>query len=128
MGKAEERHINKIKIHDDPFYDEQPLNELDNDIMGSLIKATRPEINGPDFKRYTNADKNKNLPQIMEQEEAKEVKKTENKKKSKDNYAVKNHFLPSKSKKGKKKANARPRDLKEADDEVEQYMKELGLM
>jgi hypothetical protein len=66
MGKAEERDIYKVKLHADPFYDEQPINELDNDIMGSLVKSTKPEPSAPDFSRYTNNDKNKNLPQIME--------------------------------------------------------------
>jgi len=62
MGKAEERDMYKVKLHADPFYEEQPINELDNDIMKSLVNSTRPEISGPDFKRYTNADKNKNMP------------------------------------------------------------------
>ena len=42
---------------EDPFYDEQPINELDNDVMGAMIKATRPDVGGVNFKRYESGGK-----------------------------------------------------------------------
>ena len=59
MDKGEERF--KEKLPEDPFYDDQPLNELDNDVHGALVKATKPEVSVPDFKRYTNGGKEKRI-------------------------------------------------------------------
>ena len=39
------------KLNQDPLYDDLPLNELDNDILGAL-QATKPKVNVPDFNRY----------------------------------------------------------------------------
>ena len=43
-----------------PFYEDQPLNELQNDINAAL-KANGPANAAPDFKRYDIAGKNKDL-------------------------------------------------------------------
>ncbi len=49
MDKGEERFPDKP--NKDPFYDEQPLTELNIDVDKAL-QATKPEVSAPDFKRY----------------------------------------------------------------------------
>lgn len=56
----------KTKLPEDPFFDDQPLNELTNDVMAALEKGTKPERRAPDFKRFDAADKNKDLKEVME--------------------------------------------------------------
>lgn len=60
MGRlSEERPFHKVKLHEDPFYDDLPLNELDNDVLKSLasVKPGTGSASVPDFNRY---DKTKN--------------------------------------------------------------------
>ena len=88
MDKGEERF--REKLNPDPLYDEQPINELDNDIMGALEKGTKPHVAVPDFKRYTNGGKEKKLSEVVQEEESKNQKKAENQMKSKTAYSVGN--------------------------------------
>ena len=105
MSKGEQRF--KEKLNEDPFYEDQPLNELDNDVHEAL-KAVRPKIPAPDFNRYTAGDKIKNIKAVKEEIEEKEKKVTENNLKSKTTYQVKNNFKGAKKgKKGKVKMNTR---------------------
>lgn len=63
MDRGEERF--REKMNQDPFYDEQPLNELDNDIQGALERGTKPAIAVPDFNRYTNGGKEKKIKDVI---------------------------------------------------------------
>ena len=127
MDRGEERF--REKMNADPFYDEQPLNELDNDVHEAL-KAVRPKVNVPSFDRYTAGDKVKDINAVKKDEDEKDQKKTENVAKSKTAYQVKNNFKGNaKGKKGKVKMTTRkkPKEFASAEDEVNAYMKELGL-
>ena len=118
MSKGEERF--KEKLNEDPFYEDQPLNELDNDVHEAL-KAVRPKIPVPDFNRYTAGEKIKDIKAVKEDIEKKEKKVTENAQKSKTTYQVKNNFKgAAKGKKGKVKMNTRkkPKEFASAEDEV----------
>lgn len=72
MNRGEERF--KEKLNPDPFYDELPLNELDNDIDKAL-NAVRPKASVPNFDRYTAGDKSKDLNAVKREEDEKEQKK-----------------------------------------------------
>lgn len=63
MDRGEERF--RERLHEDPFYDEQPLNELTNDVTGALIKGTKPEATAVDFNRYEKAEKVKDVKQVV---------------------------------------------------------------
>ncbi len=54
----------------DPFYDEQPLTELNIDVDKAL-KATKPNVSVADFNRYekTKEKHNLDLKVVMEKEE-----------------------------------------------------------
>ena len=91
---------------EDPFYEDQPINELDNDVMGAMIKATRPDVGGVDFKRYENKGKSDTIKTVIEKNEKNQVSKKERVAAAKDRYQIKNHFAPAP--KGKKKKSAKP--------------------
>lgn len=119
--------------HEDPFYEDQPINELTNDVLAALDKGTKPEKNAPNFKRYDAAGKNQDLKTVMEVEEKKTKAQTENKQKSKEAYQVKNNFQSTeaqrkKARAAKQKKTAKPAMFKNADEEVNAYMAELGLL
>ena len=59
MDRGEERF--REKLNPDPLYEDLPLNELDNDVMAALEKATKPAISVPDFNRYTEGEKSKRI-------------------------------------------------------------------
>ena len=61
----------KTKLNEDPFYEDQPLNELTNDVLEALEKGTKPERKAPDFNRYDAGDKNKDLKEVMNIEDRK---------------------------------------------------------
>ena len=133
MDKGEERF--KERLNPDPFYDDQPINELENDVYTAMEKAIKPHVAVPDFKRYTNAGKEKNITAVVEEEEKKEKKKTENIAKAKTSYGVGTVFkgagMAAKKKKvaaAKKKQQSQPKKgIESAQDEVERYIAELGL-
>ena len=83
MDRGAERFPEKLNA--DPFYDEQPLNELDNDVHEAL-KAVRPKVNVPSFDRYIAGDKIKDINAVKDEEDKKEQKTTENLVKSKTAY------------------------------------------
>ena len=101
MDRGEERF--RERLNPDPLYDDLPLNELDNDVQGALEKAIKPAVSVPDFNRYTNGGKQKKITDVVQEEEAKTKKKTEDKAKSKNTYGVKTLFGHSKKKKAAKK-------------------------
>ena len=61
----------KEKINADPFYDDLPLNELDNDIDKAL-NAVRPKASVPNFDRYTAGDKGKDINAVKKDEDDKD--------------------------------------------------------
>jgi len=69
MDKGEERF--KERLNSDPFYDDQPINELDNDVHVALEMAIKPKIAVPDFNRYTNGGKEKKITDVVQEEEKK---------------------------------------------------------
>ena len=102
MGRGGEERF-KERLNPDPFYDDQPINELDNDVHEAL-KAVRPKVTVPDFARYTAGDKIKNINTVKQEEEEKETRTNANLAKSKTAYQVKNNFKGNaKGKKGKVK-------------------------
>ena len=105
MDKGEERF--KERLNPDPFYDDQPINELDNDVIKAMDTAVKPKVAVPDFKRYTNGGKEKKITDVVKEEEKKDKKKTENLSKAKSNCNVgqvfRNGAPPSKKKKAAKK-------------------------
>lgn len=52
----------------------------------ALVRGTKPDLQAPDFNRYAAGDKNKDLKQVMKDEEIKTKAKTENKAKAKEVY------------------------------------------
>ena len=125
MDRGAERF--KEKLNADPFYDEQPLNELDNDVDKALA-AVRPKVNVPSFDRYTNGDKGKDIKAVKEEEAVKDEKKTANLAKSKSAYQVKNNFAGNAKAKKKVKVTTKnkPKEFANAEDEVNSYLKEFG--
>lgn len=111
MDKGEDRF--KERANPDPFYDDQPINEIDNDLHGALDKAIKPQVAVPDFKRYTNGGKEKKIRDVVEEEEKKEKKVKEDATKSKTQYGVKNIFKGS-SKKKKVAAKKKPKEAFES--------------
>ena len=112
----------------DPFYDDQPINELDNDILAAF-DAIKPEPRKTNFAKQSAGDKNKDLKQVMREQDAKDRKILAAKEESKQKYTVKNNFTPRPAQKAKvaaRKLKAKP--FQSAEDEVNQYMKELGLI
>ena len=126
MDKGEERFKEKLNL--DPFYEDQPINELDNDVLKAMDKAVKPHVAVPDFKRYTNGGKEKKITEVVQEEEKKEKKTMDNKNKNKSTYGVGQVFrngAPAKKKKVAKKKKAEV--FESAQDEVERYLSELGL-
>lgn len=64
MGKAEPRFVDKLPS--DPFYDDQPLNELNNDLLGAL-NAVKAEPRKAAWAKQSAGDKNKDLKQVMKE-------------------------------------------------------------
>ena len=125
MDRGEERF--KERLNQDPFYEDQPINELDNDLHGALDKAIEPKVAVPDFNRYTNGGKEKKIADVVYEEEKKEKQKNQNKNQAKNSYDVKRVF-PGNAKK-KKKAPKKPKEaIESAQDEFDKYMAELGLL
>lgn len=65
---------------------------------------------------------------MMKQQDAKDQKLKEAKDKSKVQYKVQNNFTPKQNSKKTVKIGAKAGMFKSADEEVNQYMKELGLI
>ena len=74
---------------------------------GALEKAVKPHVAVPDFKRYTNAGKEKIIADVVQEEDKKDKKKAENVNRAKTTYGVgtvfRNGAPPSKKKKAAKK-------------------------
>jgi hypothetical protein len=58
MAKAEPRFVEPLPK--DPFYDDQPINELNNDILAAF-DAIKPEARKTNFAKQSAGDKNKDL-------------------------------------------------------------------
>mmetsp|Transcript_22576 Transcript_22576/g.21753 ORF Transcript_22576/g.21753 Transcript_22576/m.21753 type:complete len:98 (+) Transcript_22576:490-783(+) len=58
-------------LNKDPFYDEQPLTELNIDI-DKAMKSTKPQVSVPNFNRYEKVKENNNLKKVMEENQKKE--------------------------------------------------------
>lgn len=63
IGKQEPRFVEKLEK--DPFYNDQPLNELNNDIHGA-IAAVKPEPRHTNFGKQS-AKQNQDLKTVMQQ-------------------------------------------------------------
>lgn len=50
----------------DPFYEDQPLNEIDNDVLMALEKGTKPEKRAPAFDRYDAGLKNRDIKEVLD--------------------------------------------------------------
>ena len=109
------------KLPEDPFYQDQPLNEFSNDVQAAL-KAIKPKVPGVSLGKGPAKD-NGDLKEVMRQQDLKDQKLKAAKEQSKEKYRVQNNFTPAKKKALKKKSV-----FKSADDEVNQYMKDLGLL
>ena len=70
--------------------------------MDSLVKATKPDVPVPGFGRYGKAGKTETINTVIADEDAKSKQKVQRVTRAKERYQVKNHFEPSKAKKGKK--------------------------
>lgn len=100
-------------------------------MIGSLAKATKPEPQAPNFRLFHAGDKNKDLLEVIDELDKKTMKQTANKEKSKQAYAVKNHFKSTEAQRKKAKQvkkKEKPPMFKSAEDEVNAYMAELGLL
>jgi len=102
MDRGEERF--KERRNSDPFYEDQPLNELDNDVHVAIEKATKPHVAVPDFNRFTNGGKEKRIVDVKQEEETKQKKQSSNLTKAKTTYDVKNIFTGNATAKKKKAA------------------------
>ena len=126
MDRGEERF--KERLNPDPFYDDQPINELDNDVYKAMEKGVKPHVAVPDFKRYTNGGKEKKITELVQEEDKKQQKTSENVNRAKTTYGVGTVFrngAPAKKKKASKKKKVEV--FESAQDEVERYLAELGL-
>ena len=132
MDRGEERF--KERLNPDPFYDDQPLNELECDVHAALERGVKPRVAAPDFNRYTNGGKEKGIADVRHEEDQKQQKRKENVNKAKSAYGVgtvfRNGQAPTAKKKkgqGAKKGKKTGGVFESAQDEVERYLAELGL-
>jgi len=86
MDKGEERFPEKL-AGKDPFYEDLPLTELEIDVDKAL-KATKPNENVVDFKRYPKTRENEDLKVVMEKEEQKVVEHKQKKEEAKEKFKV----------------------------------------
>ncbi len=84
----------KQRLPEDPFYDDQPLNELNNDINAAL-KAIKPNVPTVKISKSSARD-NRDLREVILEQDKKDEKFKIAKEKNKEKYQVKNNFTPAK--------------------------------
>ena len=89
-----------------------------------MIKATRPDVGGVNFKRYESGGKSDTITQVIEKNEKIAVSKRDRVAAAKDKYQIKNHFDPAP--KGKKKKDIEQKPIQDAHDEAMNYIESIG--
>ncbi|CDW74037.1 UNKNOWN [Stylonychia lemnae] len=125
------------KVSKDPFYNDQPLTELNIDI-DKAIQATKPNIPVVDFKRYEKVKEkeHQDLKYIREMIEEIKQKDQQTKKEQKEKFKV-DKIFPQNGKKPAVKKGVKgvvkvsqgktKKSALDADAEIDKYLKELGL-
>lgn len=91
MARMEERF--PIKLHKDPFYEDQPITDLNIDLDKAIL-STKPNVAVVDFNRYpkTKEKENLDLKVVMEVEEKKKNDFVDKKKAAKEKFQIKQLF------------------------------------
>lgn len=94
------------------------------------MNAIKPDARKANWAKQTAGDKNKDLKQVMKEQDTKDKKLQKAKEQGKQKYTVQNNFTPKPKGKAKTKPGqaTKPKMFKNAEDEVNQYMKDLGLV
>ena len=93
--------------------------------MGAYVKGTKPTVSAPDFNRFERGSKSKTIQNVKDEDEERQKRKADRVARAKEKYQIQNHFDPVEK---KPKQNIRETPLREADDEIEAYMKAEGLL